>query len=184
MMIDLEAIKARLDRDWRARSLVSASHVDDVDAIAQEVERLRGRIDAYKVAFRRLGTRIRAEEKVRGVLLTTGADEVRVAVLMPNWLQRIIGAEMALILEENKAVNYVDFTCGLRGKEYILTVQRKEGRTPHELRREAEAEVERLRAERQHLVDENAQMRAILVQVGSDYTRRVGKDARALLGKE
>ena len=153
--LDLEPIKARIEivqmvppgpgesptpMDMLAR---------DVDALIAEVERLQGRVVAYKVAFRRLGACIRAARQVTAVMAHMPPGEVRAVVLMPGWLQHIIGAEMALILDENKAVNYVDFTCGLRGKEYILTVQRKEGRTPHELRREAEAEVERLRAQLQ-----------------------------------
>ena len=46
------------------------------------------------------------------------------------------------------------------------------------------AEVERLRKEEGCLLLETAQMRAILEEVASDYTRRVGRRARALLGKE
>ncbi len=45
-------------------------------------------------------------------------------------------------------------------------------------------EVERLRKEEGCLLLETAQMRAILKEVASDYTRRVGRRARALLGKE
>jgi hypothetical protein len=52
-----------------------------------------------------------------------------------------------MVLNESGAPNY--FETILRtstGREFTLTFQRKEGKSPHELRKEAEAEVERLRA--------------------------------------
>ena len=45
-------------------------------------------------------------------------------------------------------------------------------------------DAERLIAEVEQLCLENAQIRQLLEQVASDYTRRVGKLARAFLGKE
>jgi hypothetical protein len=74
-----------------------------------------------------------------------------------GWEVRTVGAHdvvlsmatsMAEMLDEKDATNYVEaefWPAG--GKRYILNVRRGNGKTPHELRQAAEAELAEVRAE-------------------------------------
>jgi len=68
---------------------------------------------------------------------------------------RILAAQCREILNDPLAVNYVECHLADDLGELVVTVQKKEGKTPNQLKEEAEQERDRLRAEIE-LVRENA----------------------------
>lgn len=103
---------------------------------------------------------IKENEKFRGQLQKLAANETTLYdVAVENGglniticgdTIRLMAAQMKKLLEEYKAQNYIQF--GLREKgeledSILVTVQRKEGKTPHELRMEAESKVKGLEEE-------------------------------------
>lgn len=97
---------------------------------------------------------IKENEKFRGQLQKLAANETTLYdVAIENGglniticgdTIRLMAAQMKKLLEEYKAQNYIQF--GLREKgeledSILVTVQKKEGKTPHELRMEAENKV-------------------------------------------
>jgi hypothetical protein len=77
------------------------------------------------------------------------ARDGHLALALETDLQHILAAGMVGMLGD--AMNYVEMRLrDADGKEYLLTVQRGERPTPHELRRSAEAERDALTAELAH----------------------------------
>lgn len=76
-----------------------------------------------------------------------GFDGESLRVDMPETLALELGTLGYALLGSLDAVNYVETQVGdADGNRVVVTVRRPEGKTAHELRLEAEAEVERLRA--------------------------------------
>ncbi len=50
-----------------------------------------------------------------------------------DWTRHIVG-----VLDNHNAINYVEMECEQSGKRYLATYQRLEGKTPHDLRMEAD----------------------------------------------
>lgn len=91
-----------------------------------------------------------ADSAVAGTLLTEivvrggGLD-----VGFQGGAAQLLAEALAKQYADNGGVNYIEMTFESRqvlpGQRFIVTVQRRDGKTPHALRREAEAEAERLR---------------------------------------
>ena len=63
-----------------------------------------------------------------------------------NHFQNLLSGMIHAAFVESKGINYVEMQMEGPDGGYVVTIQRRQGRTPHELRREAEAELARLRA--------------------------------------
>lgn len=101
----------------------------DLAALVAEVERLRAQIDELV-----------NPENAELVSFVDGAFAFHSEVF------RTLLAGLVMMLDKAGAENYcqIEVAAGTRDA-VVLTIQRKAGKTPHDLRREAEAEVERLR---------------------------------------
>lgn len=85
-------------------------------------------------------------------------------IQMEHWAVRLLVASFAKTVGD--AANYVETTATTEdGTEFVATVARKWGKTPHQLRREAEAERDRLR-------DENARLAALVAELKEDAAPR------------
>lgn len=100
--------------------------------LIEEVERLREIISNPEVGIKRL--------------LVEGG-KVEGDFTAPPYAIKLMGEAMLAMLGD--APNYVEakiIAPAFDGQKYVLRVERYFGKTPHELRREAEAELERLKA--------------------------------------
>ncbi|WP_068059341.1 hypothetical protein [Nocardia xishanensis] len=91
----------------------------------------------------------RVVEDERETMLASVRDGI--AVSTPEEIQHQLGYLCSrFFLDNPAAVNYVEVEMDVQNRDtrerFVLTVRRAEGKTPHALRKEAEAEVERLRA--------------------------------------
>lgn len=77
--------------------------------------------------------------KIMELHATEGAMELHLSQ-HPALAHYVVSCFSSLI---GKAPNYAEMigTMGYGGKEYVLTVKRREGKTPHELKEEAEAKL-------------------------------------------
>lgn len=104
-----------------------------------------------------------------GLPLPDGEVALDVISISPQGLQAMTPVELIAPLaawvdqrfEETGAENYIEQTVSLRDARhrYVLNFRRVEGKTPHELRRAAEAEAEQLRAENEALKSQLAALR-------------------------
>ena len=80
------------------------------------------------------------------------------------------------LLDEKEAVNYVEmvFLTPPDDAEIVVIVQRKEGKSPHQLREEAEAEIQRLKSWDQKAAD-------LMAAIIDEMISRGELDARSLL---
>lgn len=91
-----------------------------------------------------------ADSAVAGTLLTDLAVQDGVASLgLAGGAAQLLAEALTKQFADSGAVNYVELTFRSTrvrpGQRFVVTLQRCEGKTPHELRRAAEAEVVRLR---------------------------------------
>ena len=98
-------------------------------------------------------------------------------------------ASLALLLSE--APNYSEASLTIKPagvvEGYTVTVQRANGKTPHQLRREAEAEVSELRnelarerTEWEHINDEVERLRGAIIEHRDSYPPHAGKPEQRL----
>lgn len=101
----------------------------DLAALVAEVERLQAQL-----------IELVDPKKAELVLFVDGAFTLRSEVF------NTLLAGLVQMLDKAGAENYCQMEAVIGTRDaVVLTIQRKAGKTPHELRREAEAEVERLR---------------------------------------
>ena len=91
-----------------------------------------------------------ADSAVAGTLLTEMAlRSGGLDIGLQGGAAQILAEALAKQYADNGAVNYIEMTfesrAAMPGQRFVVTVQRCDGKTPHALRREAEAEAERLR---------------------------------------
>jgi len=92
--------------------------------------------------------RVAAQEATADLVRLTSVDLLNITsnsitMGIPNWAMEFIAQSLAETMES--APNYIEFHCRLEMKDYIITCQRKSGKTPHELRKEAELQIQGLR---------------------------------------
>jgi hypothetical protein len=115
--------------------------LDEITALETEVERLRAEV--------------RHHEQV--MVENMNFDGITLEAAFRHPLFAGMGQLFYTILELQGAPNYVEITCCAADRndglhDIVLTARRKEGKTPDELKREAYAEVARLRARNVELV--------------------------------
>lgn len=77
------------------------------------------------------------------IFLSKIQDEMKIKVGVKPWATALIVESLGETLRD--ATNYVEMTCQHNGREIVVTLIRKDGKTPHEKRLEAEARVAGLR---------------------------------------
>lgn len=86
---------------------------------------------------------------------TVFVDEVQskgVSINIQHWAIKFFAASFAQTFNETKAVNYIEMTLGHPDTgPLIVTLQKLVGKTPHELREQAEKERDKAREEAEEL---------------------------------
>jgi hypothetical protein len=106
----------------------------EVELLRAEVERLTAALDAVK--------ELDAPKLVRVLY-----ESERVEATMEGFACRVFSEMVSLYFSKAGGINYVEMTA--EGKEtgpILVTFQRTEGKTPHQLKKEAEAERDSLKA--------------------------------------
>lgn len=148
-----------LDGLWREptgspRELIPLVLASDYDTLAEELKRCRAGIAADWAEVERVQN-IYDDERKRRLSIKAEFDTLlrRVKELEARPEQALADALAARLLESN--ANYIEstFECeGIEGvAEITVTMRREGGKTPHQLRTEAEQDVEKLQAENERL---------------------------------
>ena len=128
---------ANLIEETRLHYKVSAFTTGGMDP--EEGRAFRAAQSALQSAIRAHAER-RVEDVVSGEAMVLDAGPNGITVEHP--LFAIISRTLIEVLDGQDAKNYVETTMldtsGVLPREFIVTVQRKDGQTPHQLRREAE----------------------------------------------
>lgn len=101
--------------------------VDECDALRTRVAELEAEVPWLK------------DMRVQNGVLDITIEGARVA------LGHVCSA-LAVNFETDKGINYVQYEVRSRGREFVLTLQKASGKTPHQLRAEAEQRVAELEA--------------------------------------
>lgn len=81
---------------------------------------------------------IMGQATIEDIAIQNGAMTLRASTEMV----RVMAAQMAVLLDQHNAENYVEIQLSHKdGRRFAVIVQRCEGKTPHEKRREAEDEL-------------------------------------------
>jgi hypothetical protein len=129
--------------------------------------------------------RLRKAEAVDGAL--------HLSLIDPTGASQVLAETFAGLLDKYKAENYVEcqFIRPHDDQVYTVTVQRPEGKTPHQLRQAAEAEVQRLREELAELRSERDALLAPVLEralkgegvsapmTGEEFSEWLHRQARA-----
>lgn len=79
---------------------------------------------------------------IHDIALRNGAFTVQVSSQMVH----VLAEQMATVLDEYDAPNYVEARLRHRdGRSFVVTVQRCEGKSPHQIRKQLEEEIARLK---------------------------------------
>ena len=117
----------------------------------------------------------RLEKRVTNLLSGTveSFEDGMLTILPHREMTTRMASALAGLLDECEAPNYVQMILSRAGepgeprKRYVVTVQRPEGKTPHQLREDAEKERDALRAEVDRLRTEHARLIAVINDDGS-----------------
>jgi hypothetical protein len=135
------------ERQWHADRSVAARAT--VEGLWEERERL-----AEKVAeFESIGIRRVMVENGRADIALGGEAIAGLAEVMAEWY------------EQKGGPNYCEMTFTGNGREYVLTMQRADGKTPHQLRLDAEDRATRAEAVLKEAGAERDVMRLKLVEL-------------------
>lgn len=142
---------------------------DDEDCWTQPARRAQLYVASLRAEVERL------EKRVTNLLSGTveSFEDGTLTILPHREMTTRMASALAGILDECEAPNYVQMILSRAGepgeprKRYVVTVQRPEGKTPHQLREDAEKERDALRAEVDRLRTEHARLIAVINDDGS-----------------
>lgn len=112
----------------------------EVLAMAGEATALRARVAELEAEVRDL-----KEPRLREMHIEDGAIEMTIEDA--TGVVHRMALAMCKMLDDSGAENYLQQEVSVSAREYVLLVQRRNGKTPNALRREAEAERDSLRAQ-------------------------------------
>jgi len=123
------------------------------------VKKVRKRNDAKKLTPLESGDDPVQAELDRLVRLTKFSFEEAVdhwqgSIEFDNAFKNLFAGLIYAGFVKSKGINYVEYTMDSPEGSYLVTIQRKAGKTPHELRMEAETELARLRAQLEEMARE------------------------------
>lgn len=142
---------------------------DDEDCWTQPARRAQLYVASLRAEVERL------EKRVTNLLSGTveSFEDGTLTILPHREMTTRIASALAGILDECEAPNYVQMILSRAGepgeprKRYVVTVQRPEGKTPHQLREDAEKERDAIRQEVDRLRTEHARLVAVINDDGS-----------------
>lgn len=100
----------------------------------------------------------RREEDLRAFALKADAHSVEVQFRAPDLIRSLVLMFREVFDANPEAKNYLEARYGDADHQYVVTIQRVEGKTPHQFRREAEAQ---RAAYRRALIEANRRRREV-----------------------